>query len=370
MTDSVDWLLKKANRWSNLTAEQELMLGRQIQAWLTDPDPSVKVQRQGRRARDRLVSSNLRLVVTVVGRFRRHASAAIGVEDLVQSGNEGLIKAAEKYDPTRGYRFSTYAFPWIKQGITRRLASEGKTIRMPQDFALKLSNLNKVYHALAVRHNREPTRAELAAEIGLQLHEFNAVMAVGCRPASLDQLIGTEGTALIEMIPAPADEPTDPLCDELRNRLAQLDPRAAELVRQRYGVDRLPQNITKASRAVGLNIPQAKRVLGSALLQLRGDGQPATPPGGDVIEAGDQMALALPDFQPETPKPIQSAAVLADVVSAERPARRRHTPARQSGLLPGLGECLSPGDPPPASQPAPAAEGAACAAGCVSLVPF
>ncbi len=372
MTDSVEWFLNQAGRWPRLTPDQELTLGRQVQAWLTDPSPSAAVERRGRRARDRLVACNLRLVVAIAGKYRHHASAAIGVEDLIQAGNEGLIRGVEKYDPARGYRFSTYAYWWIQQGVTRRLAIDGRTIRMPQDFSLKASNLNKAYHTLAVKHDREPTRAELADAIGLRLHEFNAVMAVGSRPVSLDQLIGTEGTALIEMISSPGDEPIDPLCEELRNRLKRLDPQAAELVRRLYGVDRLPQSITNASRAVGLSIPRAKQTLEAALQILRGDGEPAAPPGVEAIGEGDQMGLALPppDPLPVVPEPTRNDAMQAGEPSAARPARRRRTRAQRSALLPGLAEYLRPGDPPPASQPAPAAEGVACAAGCAASVPF
>jgi RNA polymerase primary sigma factor len=371
MTSSSSWFLDQAGRHQLLTPEQELTLGRQVQAWLTDPQPSPATIRCGRRARDQMVACNLRMVVTIANQYRVHVGAAIGMEDLIQGGNEGLLRAVEKFDPTRGYRFSTYAYWWIRQSVVKALADNGRTIRMPLTFAGKLLELDRAQQRLVIALGREPTRPELAQEMNLRLEQLDAALSIGRRPASLDRLVGDDAAPLGEMLAAPEDEPEDPRAAELRDRLETLNPLAAELIRLRHGVDCVPQSIADAAAAVGVSasrarqlLTQARKALKDPALQVAGP-----PPGVEAVGDGQQLAINLPLDLPGTAEPIQNAAGLACEGSAVRRARPRRIRAQQCGLLPGLGGCWPQEDLSPSAPPAPGAEPVASVAGCAASPP-
>ena len=145
MSDILGDYLKAIGRIPLLTDEEELYHGRIIRAWLDQPDPDRLVIRKGRRALERMVNANLRLVVSVVSKYRRRIRGnCIDMMDLIQAGNLGLIRAVEKFDPARGYRFSTYGYWWIRQSVTRFIHEYNYSIRVPHSLlslAVKMSHL-------------------------------------------------------------------------------------------------------------------------------------------------------------------------------------------------------------------------------------
>ena len=331
MSECIRWWLDQAGRYPLLTPQQELTLGRMIQAWQEDADPSPLVERRGRRARDRLVAANLRLVVVVARRYSNHVGAAIGLGDLIQGGNLGLIRAAEKFDPTRGYRFTTYAYWWIQQGIAAVVDRDSRTIRMPSTFAPKLHALGRASQRLVGRLGREPTRAELAEALGMRREDLDAVLLIGSRPASLDELVRADGdTPRGELLAAPEEPPEDPETLELRRRVEGLPPQLQRLVAGHYGLG-VPQRGLKAlARAEGLSLAQTRRLLAIALRQL-GPQQEAPMP--EAFQAGEQLLLISP--ADAAPEPSGSGARRVCGRSVSRRARRPDTPALQCALLPG-----------------------------------
>ena len=319
------WWMKQATRYPLLTPQQELVLGRQIQAWQQAEQPSPAIERRGRRARDRMVAANLRLVVMVARRYQQHTGSAMGFEDLIQGGNMGLIRAAAKFDPARGYKFSTYAYWWVQQGICSSIDRESRTIRMPTTFAPRLHALGRATQQLVGVLGREPTRDELADALGMRRIDLDAVLAVGSRCASLDRLLREDGeTSWLETVAAP-EVPEDPEQDELRERLQQLPQDLARLVIDAHGLD--GQKVTRrvlakrngcSSHEITGRLQLAERLLG---VHTR-----AGPPSceADPVALGQQLTLV-------------DVAALPPAVPAKhhrrvRRARRPASPIRQHAL--------------------------------------
>jgi hypothetical protein len=323
----ISWWLQQAGRFPLLTAEQELTLGRLIQTWQSDPEPSPAIERRGRRARDRMVAANLRLVVLVARRYQQHTGSAMGFEDLIQGGNCGLIRACEKFDPARGYKFSTYAYWWVQQGVCSVIDRESRTIRMPTTFAPRLHALGRATQQLVGKLGREPTRQELADALGMRLCDLEAVLAVGSRCSSLDRMLRDDGeTSWLECLAAP-EAPEDPLQDELQQRLQQLPDDLAQLVVDAYGLE--GQKVTRRVLAKRAGCSPAE-LTGRLQLAERMLGRSTTRAGPPAVEAttiklGQQLTLldvgapppALPSIRPDR----------------VRRARRPASPVLQPALL-------------------------------------
>jgi RNA polymerase primary sigma factor len=295
MTDAVGYWLQAAGRQPLLTAAEEVHLGSLVRAWQDHPagpdQAPAAVQRRGRRARDRIVAANLRLVAHVVRILRPNLRLVTDADipDLMQSGALGLVRAAERFDPARGYKFSTFGYWWIRQGINRWCDTSSRTIRPPSTHAGKLARLGRISSHLSQRLGRQPTRAELAAELGMKLEDLDLVLLTDLPCRSLDALCDAENpSALIDLLPA-ATPGDDEQVDELRRRLATLAPTAAELVSDYWGIDGEPLRIGIAAAKVGLTVHQAKAALQAAELQLRS--KPA--PKDDVLAVPVQLSFGL-----------------------------------------------------------------------------
>jgi RNA polymerase nonessential primary-like sigma factor len=282
-TDLVRLYLHEIGRIPLLSHEEELTLARLVQRReQLLANPSVEAldgqQRrlallQGRRARERMIQANLRLVVAVAKKYQRRGLELL---DLVQEGSLGLERAVERFDPTRGFRFSTFAYWWIRQGITRALASQGRTIRLPVHVTEKLNRIKRVQQELSVRLGRLPRLPELAAALDLPADLVRQTLAQAPRPVSLEGRAGpghdTQLGDLIEDTHATPEEllSRNQLHEDLDALLAELNGREAAVLRQRFGLDDdTPHTLSEIGHALHLSRERVRQIEARALSKLR-----------------------------------------------------------------------------------------------------
>jgi RNA polymerase primary sigma factor len=288
MGDSVHTYLKSIGRTSLLTAEQEVDLAKRIEAGLfaehkldTEPDLSPEVRHDlelvaedGRRAKSHMLEANLRLVVSVA---KKYSDRGLSLLDVVQEGNLGLIRAVEKFDYTKGYKFSTYAMWWIRQAIQRGFADSARTIRLPVHVLEMLSKLSRVERDMHQRLGREPTPEELAVELDRTPDQIEELLRTSRQPISLDSTIGEDGETsigdLIEDVDAPeASELVDRqlMAEQLRSALDALTPREATIMAMRFGLyDGNPHTLDEIGRALGLTRERIRQLEKQSLSKLR-----------------------------------------------------------------------------------------------------
>ena len=293
MGDSVHTYLKSIGRTSLLTAEQEVDLAKRIEAGLfaehkletlgleggAGVDENFRrdlemVAEDGRRAKAHMLEANLRLVVSVA---KKYSDRGLSLLDVVQEGNLGLIRAVEKFDYTKGYKFSTYAMWWIRQAIQRGFADSARTIRLPVHVLEMLSKLSRVERDMHQRLGREPTPEELAVELDRTPDQIEELLRTSRQPISLDSTIGEDGETsigdLIEDVDAPeASELVDRqlMAEQLRSALDALTPREATIMAMRFGLyDGNPHTLDEIGRALGLTRERIRQLEKQSLSKLR-----------------------------------------------------------------------------------------------------
>ncbi len=288
MGDSVHTYLKAIGRTSLLTAEQEVDLAKRIEAGLYAEykleSEAVQgdalraeleaVAADGRRAKAHMLEANLRLVVSVA---KKYSDRGLSLLDVVQEGNLGLIRAVEKFDYTKGYKFSTYAMWWIRQAIQRGFADSARTIRLPVHVLEMLSKLSRVERDMHQQLGREPTPEELAVELDRTPDQIEELLRTSRQPISLDSTIGEDGETsigdLIEDIDAPeASELVDRqlMADQLRRALADLTPREAIIMSMRFGLfDGNPHTLDEIGKHLGLTRERIRQLEKQSLSKLR-----------------------------------------------------------------------------------------------------
>ncbi|MCW2880280.1 MAG: DNA-directed polymerase sigma subunit (sigma70/sigma32)-like protein [Sphaerisporangium sp.] len=287
MGDSVHTYLKSIGRRTLLTAAEEVELAKRIEAGLYaehkletgSPTPARRadlewVAQDGRRAKDHMLEANLRLVVSVAKKYTDRGMALL---DVVQEGNLGLIRAVEKFDYSKGYKFSTYAMWWIRQAIQRGFADSARTIRLPVHVLEMLSKLSRIERDMHQRLGREPTPEELAVELDKTPDQIEELLRTSRQPISLNATIGEDGETtigdLIEDVDAPeASEVVDRqlLGAELRGVLGNLTPREAKIMALRFGlVDGKPHTLDEIGKHLGLTRERIRQLEKESLSKLR-----------------------------------------------------------------------------------------------------
>ena len=259
-TDALQLFLNEAGRWPLLTKEEEVELAKRI-------------ERGDVAAKERMINSNLRLVVSIAKKYQGHELSLL---DLIQEGIIGLIRAVEKFDWRRGFKFSTYATWWIRQAVQRGVANKSRTIRIPVHIGDREQRIVRAERALAPKLGRQPTEEEIARQAKLPLKQLREVRQAARAITSLDRPIGSESEgSLGELVASeqapPEEEVTVSLEQEvLRRAVAQLPEREREVVKRRYGLngDRDPASLEAIGRELGLTRERVRQIEARALEQL------------------------------------------------------------------------------------------------------
>ncbi len=258
-TDALQLFLREAGRHPLLTAAQEVELAKKIEA----DDP---------QAKQRMIQSNLRLVVSIAKNYRNQGLPFL---DLIQEGTLGLIRAVEKFDWRRGYKFSTYATWWIRQAVARALADKARTIRMPVHIVERMQKMNRAERQLWSQLGREPTLEEIADEANLPLQQAVEVRAAARASTSLDAPIGeTDDATLGDFVAGDQPLPEDLVEDSLRSQtlagaLRALPERHRAVVILRYGLDDAdPKTLEEIGRRLGLTRERVRQIEVEALKRL------------------------------------------------------------------------------------------------------
>jgi RNA polymerase primary sigma factor len=259
-TDSLQLFLKDIGKVDLLTAAQEVELAKRI-------------ERGDHRAKQEMVEANLRLVVSIAKRYRNQGLPFL---DLIQEGTIGLVRAAEKFDYRKGFKFSTYATWWIRQAVARALADKGRSIRMPVHVGEKLNKIRNAERRLRAERGREPSSAEIALEVEMTVDEVEQIKGVAQEPDSLDQPVGDDGAVeLGQLLPDVTRPLPDEECDStlrqeaLRRILSTLPNRERQILELRYGLDgRKWCTLDEIGRVFDLSRERIRQLEGTSLRKL------------------------------------------------------------------------------------------------------
>ena len=292
--DPVKMYLKEIGKVPLLSAEEEVALAKRIEAgsaaatesaellnsgqWAAlEPDRRRSLRRAARdgdRAGQELTSANLRLVVSIA---KRYVGRGVPILDLIQEGNLGLMRAVQKFDHSKGFKFSTYATWWIRQAITRAIADQSRTIRVPVHMVESINKVVRAQRALAQKLERDPTMAEIGHEVDLDEEKVAEILRIAQQdPLSLDSPVGDEDdTSMADFIPdkgaAPLDLAARKLLEQtVRDVLDDLSERESEVVRLRFGlVDGRPRTLEEVGREFGVTRERIRQIESKTLAKLR-----------------------------------------------------------------------------------------------------
>lgn len=259
--DFVRMYLREIGRVQLLKSEEEIDLAK-------------RAEKGEERAKEKLIESNLRLVVSIAKKF---VSRGLPLLDLIQEGNFGLMKAVEKFDYRRGYKFSTYATWWIRQAITRAIADQARTIRIPVHMVETINKLNRVQRQLSQELQRDPTPEEIAAEMGIEVEKVQHVLKISQGTISLETTVGEEEDShLSDFVPddkniAPDEAATHQLLrEQLRDVIKTLYPREQKILKMRFGLeDGKSHTLEEVGREFGVTRERIRQIEAKALLKLR-----------------------------------------------------------------------------------------------------
>jgi RNA polymerase primary sigma factor len=286
--DSISLYLKEIGRIPLLTAEQEVSLAKRMEAGRNakkrlsrDGDFGAEEReelrylvRDGNAAHEHLIKANSRLVVSVA---KKYVGRGVPFLDLIQEGNIGLIRAVKKFDYRRGYKFSTYATWWIRQAVTRAIADQGRTIRVPVHMYEQINRLARVSRQLVQELGRDPTVEEIAEELGVSPKKVERTIKVSQRPLSLEMPVGEEDDSFLgdfiedSEAPSPTDQASQQLLrDQIEDIFGSLTPREVRILQLRFGlVDGYSYTLEEVGRKFGVTRERIRQIEAQALGRLR-----------------------------------------------------------------------------------------------------
>jgi RNA polymerase primary sigma factor len=286
--DTIGLYLKEIGKVALLTADEEVSLavrmenGKKAQARLgtgkyasEDKRHELEIQLDdGIRAREHLIRANSRLVISVA---KKYIGRGVPFLDLIQEGNIGLIRASNKFDYKRGHKFSTYATWWIRQAVTRAIADQSRTIRVPVHMGDQINKMLRISHQLTQRLGRSPTPEELAADLEIPVRKVEQMLDVARRPLSLEMPTDDEGESTLGDFVEDIDSPSPPdrvstlmLRDQLMEILVDLPPREVKILQMRYGLlDGQTYTLEQVGRKLGVTRERVRQIEAQALSRLR-----------------------------------------------------------------------------------------------------
>lgn len=298
--DMVRTYLHEIGRVPMLTHEQEIVYGKQVQQMMKildkkealvkklDHEPTQEelaeqlhltesemsdILRKGQRAKQKMIEANLRLVVSIAKKYQKRNLEFL---DLIQEGTLGLERGVEKFDPTRGYKFSTYAYWWIRQAITRAIAQQARTIRLPIHITEKLNKIKRVQRELAQKLGRSATAAEIGEALELEPAQIREFLTISRQPVSLDLRVGdNQDTELQELLEDEGPSPEtymaqESLRQDIDNLLAELTPQQREVLTLRFGLqDGHELSLAKVGERLNLSRERVRQLERQALDHLR-----------------------------------------------------------------------------------------------------
>ena len=287
VSDPVRMYLKEIGKVNLLTAQEEVELAKRIEAGneaaarLKDPDLSDEERRElqrivqdGKRAKDKLIESNLRLVVSIA---KKYVGRGLLFLDLIQEGNLGLIRAVEKFDYKKGYKFSTYATWWIRQAITRAIADQARTIRIPVHMVETINKMNRVQRQLLQDLGRDPTPEEVAEAMGIDVARVRDIMKISQEPVSLETPIGEEEDSQLgdfipdESVENPVESASSSMLrEDLRRILDGLTDRERKVIEYRFGlVDGRARTLEEVGKLFGVTRERIRQIESKTLKKLQ-----------------------------------------------------------------------------------------------------
>jgi RNA polymerase primary sigma factor len=280
--DSVTWFLTSICREPLLTASEEIELGNQVQKMMKLLDQEgvtsseeTRALKLGKRSKERMMRANLRLVVSVA---KKYQGKGLDLQDLIQEGTLGLERAVEKFDPTRGYKFSTYAFWWIRQSMTRAIATQGRVIRLPVHLSERLAVIKRVTHELSHKLGAIPTRREIAEVMGITIEEIDSVLRQSLTTSSLDEPVNaSEGKSFLGDLIADSQK-NEPLEDieismykeQLVKWIDQLTEQEQQVITLRFGLeDSDRKTLTEIGKLMEISRERVRQIELISLRKLR-----------------------------------------------------------------------------------------------------
>ena len=290
--DPVRTYLRDIGRWELLTGRQEVTLAQRFEAGriaekrlaeagaageTLPPEEKRRLRRQvaeGRDARDKLILANLRLVVSIA---RRYSGGSLTLLDLIQEGNLGLMRAVEKFDYRRGFKFSTYATWWIRQAITRAIADQARTIRIPVHVVETMNKVSRVQRQMIQELGRDPAPEELGQRLKMSPERVREILSLSAEPVSLQTPVGEEEESQLGDFIEDTEAPPPPdaasftlLQEQLRRILDDLSERERRVIELRFGlVDGTPRTLEEVGREFGVTRERIRQIEGKTLAQLR-----------------------------------------------------------------------------------------------------